>query len=157
MRHPRKLAPLMLSSLASAAVFGSILAGKAVATDASSPAIEQREGRKECQEVPNCRTVMTSMQYLKAGQPVTRTFACPAGTYFWNWSAIVGQHVQVILRDTRLDKKKHEIAATFEYYAQTGNGTGRAQVFLGCSATPTSSGKLKIRRWGYGWNPPERP
>lgn len=148
----RKFASLvLLSTVASTALVGSTWAGEPAAT--TLPATEPREGRKECQEVPGCRTVTTKMQYLKAGQPVTVEFACPAGTYFWNWSAIVARHVQVTLRDTRLDKKKHEVAATFEYYAQTGNGPGRAQIYLGCSATPTSSGKLRIRRSGYGWNP----
>jgi hypothetical protein len=69
----------------------------------------------------------------------------------------VAQFVQVMLEDTRLDKNRHEVAATFQYYAQTGNGAGRAQIYLGCSAKPISSGQLKQRRLGYGWNPAQRP
>ena len=106
--------------------------------------------------MPNCVTVKTDVQSLRAGKPVTREFACPKGTYFWNWSATVAQFVQVMLQDTRLDKNKHEVAATFQYYAQTGNGAGRAQIYLGCSAKPISSGQLKQRRLGYGWNPAQR-
>ena len=82
--------------------------------------------------MPNCVTVKTPAQDLRAGKLVTREFSCPKGTYFWNWSATVAQFVQVSLQETRLDKKKHEVAATFEYYAQTGNGAGAAQVYLGC-------------------------
>lgn len=153
MHRPRKLAShMLLRSMTGATVVGLLLAGAPAAVGASS-ALEEREGRKECRHVPNCLTVKTRVQSLKAGQPITRELACPSGTYFWNWSATVAKFVQVTLQDTRLDKKKHEVAATFEYYAQTGNGPGQAQIYLGCSSTPISSGKLKQRRLGYGWNP----
>lgn len=155
MPHPRKLASLIpLPAVLSAAAVGSLLAGAPTAVGATT--LESREGRKECQHVPNCLTVKTRVQSLQAGKPVTREFACPAGTYFWNWSATVAQFVQVVLQDTRLDNKKHEVAATFQYYAQTGNGPGAAQIYLACSTKPISSGKLKQRRVGYGWNPHQR-
>ncbi len=155
MPHPRKLASLMfLPAVVPAAAVGALLAGAPSA--ASANALESRDGRQECRHVPQCLTVKTSVQNLQAGKPVTREFACPAGTYFWNWSATVAQFVQVVLQDTRLDNKKHEVAATFQYYAQTGNGPGRAQIYLGCSPKPISSGKLQQRRLGYGWNPAQR-
>jgi hypothetical protein len=134
-----------------AAVVGALLAGAPTAVRANP--LEPREGAKECQHVPNCQTVKSSVQKLQAGKPVNRELACPAGTYFWNWSATVAHFVQVTLQDTRLDEKNHEVAATFQYYAQTGNGRGQAQVYLGCSPKPISSGKLKQRRLGFGWNP----
>ena len=143
-----KLAPLVL--LPAVAVLGLLLAATPAA---ANPKLESREGRKECQHVPSCQTVKTAVQVLRAGQPVTRELACPAGTYFWNWSATVAQFVQVTLQETRLDKKSHEVAATFQYYAQTGNGPGLAQVYLACSTKPIAAGKLKQRRLGYGWNP----
>ena len=119
--------------------------------------MESRDGRKECRHVPNCVTVKTDLQRLSAGQPVDREFVCPKGTYFWNWSATVAPFVQVTLADTRADQDRHEIAATFQYYAQTGNGPGQAQVYLACSKTPIAAGTLQQRRVGYGWNPPQRP
>ena len=152
MRRPRKLASLMLlQTIAGTAAVGPLLAGVPVALGA--PALEKREGKKECQGVPGCQTVQTRVQTLRAGKPTRVELACPAGTYFWNWSATVAQFVQVSLVDTRLDRKRHEVAATFEYYAQTGNGPGLAQVYLGCSRTPISAGKLRLRRLAYGWNP----
>jgi hypothetical protein len=141
-------------ALVPAAATGLLLAGAPTAVGATS--METRDGRQECRHVPNCLTVKTGVQSLRAGKPVSREFACPAGTYFWNWSATVGQFVQVVLRDTRLDKKKHEVAGTFQYYAQTGNGAGLAQVYLGCSSKPISAGQLRQRRLGYGWNPAQR-
>ena len=150
MRRSRKLAALLLAL----AVVGSLLAGAPAAL--ATVGLEPREGRKECRGVPGCVTVHTKAQDLRAGKLITREFACPKGSYFWNWSATVAQFVQVTLLDTRLDKKKHEVAATFEYYAQTGNGPGAAQVYLACSSMPISSGRLKQRRLGYGWNPHQR-
>jgi hypothetical protein len=155
MPRAKELASLMfLPAVLPAAVVGSLLAGAPTAVGAT--AMESRDGRKECRHVPNCLTVKSGVQNLQAGKPVTRELACPAGTYFWNWSATVAQFVQVVLQGTRLDKKKHEVAATFQYYAQTGNGPGRAQIYLGCSPKPISAGKLKQRRLGYGWNPAQR-
>ena len=150
MRRSRKLAALLLG-MAAAAVVGPLLAGAPAAM--ATTTLEPREGRKECRSVPNCVTVKTPAQDLRAGKLVTREFSCPKGTYFWNWSATVAQFVQVSLQATRLDKKKHEVAATFEYYAQTGNGAGAAQVYLGCSPAPVAAGKLTQRRLSYGWNP----
>ncbi|MFZ1430189.1 MAG: hypothetical protein WAS21_25875 [Geminicoccaceae bacterium] len=150
MRRSRKLAAPLLG-MAGAAVVGSLLAGAPAAM--ATAGLEPREGRKEWRRVPNCVTVKTPAQDLRAGKLVTREFSCPKGTYFWNWSATVAQFVQVSLQETRLDRKKHEVAATFEYYAQTGNGTGAAQVYLGCSPAPIASGKLTQRRLSYGWNP----
>ena len=147
---PRLTKLVSLTLLPAAAVAVLLLAGSPAV---AAPKLESREGSKECQHVPSCQTVKTSVQTLQAGQPVTRELACPAGTYFWNWSATVAQFVQVVLRDTRLDKKNHEVAATFQYYAQTGNGPGLAQVYLACSSKPIAAGKLKQRRLGYGWNP----
>lgn len=149
MHRLKKHVSLALSA-AVAAVVGLLAAAP---TAASANPLEPRDGRKECHGVPNCQTVKTSVQELRAGKPVTREFTCPAGTYFWNWSATVAKFVQVALQDTRLDQKRHEVAATFEYYAQTGNGPGRAQIYLGCSRKPISAGQLKQRRQGYGWNP----
>lgn len=146
-----RLAKLATLTLLPAAFIGVLLA--ATPTAVAAPKLESREGRKECQHVPSCQTVKTSVQTLQAGQPVTRELACPAGTYFWNWSATVAQFVQVVLQGTRLDQKNHEVAATFQYYAQTGNGPGLAQIYLACSAKPIAAGQLKQRRLGYGWNP----
>lgn len=152
MLRSRKLAsPVPLPAAILAAAVGSLLA--AAPTAARANPLEPREGAKECRHVPNCRTVRTSVQKLQAGTPVSRELACPAGTYFWNWSATVARFVQVTLQDTRLDEEKHEVAATFQYYAQTGNGRGQAQVYLACSPKPISSGQLRQRRLGYGWNP----
>lgn len=146
----RKLAAFVVVS---AAAVGALVAAPGAA--GANP-LEPREGRPECRHVPECRTVKTNVQELLAGQPVSRELACPAGTYFWNWSATVAQFVQVTLRDTRQDAQQHEVAATFQYYAQTGNGPGRAQIYLACSPQPISSGQLQQRRLGYGWNPAQR-
>ena len=102
MRRSRKLAALLLG-MAGAAVVGSLLAGAPAAL--ATTTLEPREGRKECRSVPNCVTVKTPAQDLRAGKLVTREFSCPKGTYFWNWSATVAQFVQVSLQETRLDKK----------------------------------------------------
>lgn len=97
--------------------------------------------------------VRSDLVPLKAGQPKKLQLGCPSGSFFWNWSAAVAAHVQVMLLDTKLDAKKRETGAVFELYGQTGNGKGWASVALGCSATPTSSGKLVSRRVGYSWDP----
>ncbi|MFC3690799.1 hypothetical protein ACFOWB_01075 [Chenggangzhangella methanolivorans] len=118
--------------------------------------LEDRVGAPECRKVPACNTEPTPVQKLKMGQPMLADFSCPSGTYFWNWSAIVGKHVFVTLKSTKLDKKNREIGATFEYFAQSGNGSGKAKVYLACSKRSFSKGGLQHRRVGYGWNPHER-
>ncbi len=87
----RKLAAFVVVS---AAAVGALVAAPGAA--GANP-LEPREGRPECRHVPECRTVKTNVQELLAGQPVSRELACPAGTYFWNWSATVAQFVQVVL------------------------------------------------------------
>ena len=146
---------VLARALIAAMALGGLVGG--VPTAANANTMESRDGRKECRHVPNCVTVKTDLQRLAAGRPVNREFVCPKGTFFWNWSATVAQFVQVTLEETRQDQDRHEIAATFQYYAQTGNGPGQAQVYLGCSATPIASDTLQQRRVGYGWNPAQRP
>lgn len=154
MRRLRKLASLiLLPTVAFAGIFAPMLAARHAAV--ASSALEERQDATECQEVPGCQTVMTPVQNLRQGQPVLAEFTCPTGTYFWNWSATVAPYVVVALRGTRLDENSHELAARFIFYAQTGNGRGRAQVYLACSDTPISTATIKLRRWGHGWNPHE--
>jgi hypothetical protein len=148
MRRPGNLTSLIFISVALAAGFDG-----SSASAAATSALEPRDGRPECDGVPACKTVSTATQSLRMGQPTQLSLACPAGTYFWNWSATVARFVEVTLLNTKANKAKHEIGATFEYYAQSGNGPGQAKVYLGCSAKPISAGKLKIRRLGHGWNP----
>ena len=123
-----------------------------------SAAMEPRIGRDECRaQVPNCVTKISSVATVPRRQMQTVRLTCPKNSYFWNWSATVGPHVQITMPDLESDQNGHTTGATFLIHVVSGRpATAKAQIYLGCSATP-AAGKLKERRAGYGWHPHAPP
>lgn len=115
-------------------------------------------GRDECRaEVPNCVTKISSVATVPRRQMQTVRLTCPKNSYFWNWSATVSPHVQITMLDLESDQNQHATGATFLIHAVSGRpATAKAQIHLGCSATPVA-GKLKERRAGHGWHPHAPP
>ena len=130
------------------------VAAVAWATSAGATSgMEPRVGRDECRtNVPGCITIQSKLQQVQKRRTIELT--CPANKFFWNWSATVSPHVQITMMGLRKSAKGRVIGGTFLINRISGDAVGLAQIYLGCSATP-SGGKLRERRSGYGWHPHE--
>lgn len=117
--------------------------------------LAHRDGQECSPNVPACQSIKTAVLTVRPNNLLTLELRCPArAPAFWNWTADVGQHVEVQLLEPIVGKAGKEIGGTFFVRQQDNAGPGQVRIHLGCSAIrPSVAQPISYRNSAFGWHP----